>query len=771
MGTELQRGRTRRLIEIDVLGEVQIRIGGTPVTLSKARRDLLALLAAATEPVDLNDAARAALISPRSVRSTLTRTSRLLGLDEPLHRLEHARSSRIVLDDAAFVVDARLLRQRLAHAELLLEQQHDERAADVARQALELWRGDPLSNTATATSAMGGEIVDALRAARARLEAIAQRAASSRRPAEDERSAPDPGRVDPLPAAVAVAAVGCSIQHTMDPAIISQIAGVGDADAQHDLTAFGFAVEPGGCRASAPVVRAVLDRMDPTQIRTIHRRVAALLAPGAIDGPRRTPWRQHVLAGGDQLDRLEALAIHLRAAGEAQRQGDVRAARTLLHEALELVVDAREEADILARCAALAQQLGDWNDAIRELRRAAGIAEDAGDLERAAQVTLTLANLTWDPEIGAEVDARLVRLRPGLAGRQQLTDRIDLCLAGGTFQDGRSGDDRIDPGRLRGAIARIGTIVDREERAQAFIHARKATLDHVTPAQSLTFAEQIGLVAHESVDYRAHGLLACFVDQLRLDRRGAALTTLRAWSNAWPMGRAAAMDFSVHAAHTCWALMIGRYDVAARHLAEQAVLAQVIGGTTVQQVLVGQRYWLARQHDDRATLEQIGRIAGAAFHQSGSTLWAAVAGSCAQQLDPAGERRDELTHWVEVVASSCPSLAELPRGPHRLPTLTLLAEQLFALTVDGPERATRPRGRALRDLAAEVRQVLLDEPQPGVLAGWPTVFLGPTAYPLGLAAAAAGDRQHARDALVEALHRNRHTPPLTALTRRQLASL
>jgi hypothetical protein len=106
---------------------------------------------------------------------------------------------------------------------------------------------------------------------------------------------------------------------------------------------------------------------------------------------------------------------------------------------------------------------------------------------------------------------------------------------------------------------------------------------------------------------------------------------------------------------------------------------------------------------------------------------------------------------VAAVHDRLGGFASLQRGPHRLATLALLSEAISRIGTTSSVPET---------MADDLYQALQAEAQAGVLAGWPTVFIGPVERFLGQAAVAAGRFEVARTHLAAAIRADRRSPAL-----------
>jgi hypothetical protein len=133
-------------IAVDVLGPLRIVVDGEIVHPPAQVAPLVTALAVADRPLGKLELARDVLyLSPRSIDSRLSRLHRLLGVDQPLHRVPVPRSGLVEIDDRIVTVDARRFRSLVAEAESLIAAGRSDEGLDRLLEADDLWRDGPLS--------------------------------------------------------------------------------------------------------------------------------------------------------------------------------------------------------------------------------------------------------------------------------------------------------------------------------------------------------------------------------------------------------------------------------------------------------------------------------------------------------------------------------------------------------------------------------------------------------------------------------------------------
>jgi hypothetical protein len=463
----------------------------------------------------------------------------------------------------------------------------------------------------------------------------------------------------------------------------------------------------------------------------------------------RTILARHALGAGPALDRAEVLTAVIEAATAAASNRDYISSRRLTSDALRHQWDPAQRLELVAQRAAVNRLGGWWDDALPDYQTAIEAALSADDDRKPAELVLEMAQAAWDTGPSNLIEELLVRAQRRLPATERLlSDRLDLCRAGGLDQDGSAGADRVGRDRILAAREAVAAELHGNELALSLLHGRQALLDVDPPERSLDLARRLADAGGEDVLLRAHGLQAAFVDLIRLDRRAEAGAALRDLRDLARTPVSATQAFGFLNCQNCWDLHLGRYDRVRQTMAEMSEFGSRLGGATFDQILLGQQFWLARDAADMATLRSYAAGAHALHEGDPATLiWAAAE---ALLLVDIGANAEALDVVVELYQQPG-RLAALPRGPHRLATLAMLSEVVGRLH----STATLPPG-----LASGLYQGLRADSQAGVLAGWPTVFLGPVERFLGYSAAASGQPAVARSHLGAAVRADRHSPAL-----------
>ncbi len=420
-------------------------------------------------------------------------------------------------------------------------------------------------------------------------------------------------------------------------------------------------------------------------------------------------------------------------------QGDLNTAIAALDLALSLVVSPDERSLILSGRGDYHRDRGDWDLAYQDYQQATELlANDPGHLAKLSDLALRLARLTWDPVRGLEVDALLQdcqRLLP--PNEVVLAARVDLCLSGGSFQDGIAGTTRIPASRIRSALAAALTSVNPQNRAWGLIHARKGLFGVAPVAESLGWAEAIIDSAGGDVALLAHGHQALFVDHVRFGSWEAAAQALSELQRLARTPISAEQQYSAIVAQTCWDMANGHFNRAADGLASEERFRSMLAGSTFDQITLGHTVWLTRAAGNDTELESLASAAvDAATNEPGGEIWAAGTALLATDLG----RPEEAVALLDSFARRHGGFDQLTPGAHRLPVLAIAAHvAAHAAEATSPGFETDVLETILAALSAAQERI--------VLIGWPTLILGPVDRYRGLVLASLGRHQQAGIAL------------------------
>jgi len=587
----------------------------------------------------------------------------------------------------------------------------------------------------------------------------------------------------------------------IDTALVARMLGLADADADReegDARRLAWIDTSAGVRfthgSHRDEVIAWLDT-DPALRRSLHRRAfEALAGEGGhvADDPdprRAVRLAGHALGADRDLPAAEAARAFLAAAQAERASGE--AAETWARAGI-----AKNPADPATR-ARLHLALGDALDqrggvgeADREYQLAYDLAADR-PRER-AEALIRLARRWTDP---GKIDWYLLRgLQEGIARladddtgdtqtaalRLQLTAHLARKSTLAVPVVGTDADEirregvalaRAALGQLRGLTGLPAAVT-----CEVLNECRWALYDYDPPAEGIKLSEQLereSLIAR-SPYYQSQALMTLAIDQVRLGQVTEAQSTLLAHERTMPATHASQwLQLTMESVLDLWH---GRFDKAEARLLH--VAAPIVTrahqemtrvADTLQQTWQGQIFWLRRERGQvlRQTDPEVFRqIEGHAFF----AIW---------RVGLALASADE--HNAAAAVSHIRALDEGYRGftafpPHgwTVSVAALLAEICLALSPAGqpggavPVHSQAGTGGAdpfaelLPDVAGRLRVILARYAGEFVLAGWPSVLLGPAERFSGLLALATGEHEEALHLLDVAAGRVEGAPPQAA---------
>jgi hypothetical protein len=573
------------------------------------------------------------------------------------------------------------------------------------------------------------------------------------------------------PAWLAAAAITAA-DLVIDTALVARMLDLADPDADREE---GDARRQGRIDTSAGVRFThgshrddVITRLDadPALRRSLHRRAFAVLTErrrdknGKDDPDPSLPVRiaGHALGADRDLPAAEAARAFLaaaraeRASGEAAeawaRAGIAKgppdpATRASLHLALGDALDQR----------------GTVTEADREYQLAYDIAAGL-PLDR-AEALIRLARRWTDP---GKIDWYLLRgLQDGiaaLAGREDdVAVALRLQLTGhlarkSTLAVPVLGTEADEIRRDGVALARaaLGQLQDQAgglppaAASEVLNECRWALYDYDPPAKTIRLSERLereSLLAR-SPYFQSEALMTLAIDQLRLGQVTDAQSTLLAHERTMPANHASQwLQLTMETVLDLWH---GRFDAAearlftvaapivARAHAEQARLAD-----TLQQTWQGQVFWLRREQGQvlsQTDPEVFRQVEGHGFF----AIWRV--GLALASYD-AGDLPGAAGH-VRALDEDYQGFDAFPPHGWTVSVAALLAELCLAMSPAGrPGAAGDPPGRLPPGIAGRLRVILSRYAGEFVLAGWPSVLLGPAERFSGLLATAMGDYEEA----------------------------
>jgi hypothetical protein len=280
---------------------------------------------------------------------------------------------------------------------------------------------------------------------------------------------------------------------------------------------------------------------------------------------------------------------------------------------------------------------------------------------------------------------------------------------------------------------------------------RWALFDYDPPAETIRLSERLELesLLARSPYFHNTALMALAIDQLRLGRVTDAQGTLLAHERTMPATQASRwLQLTMETVLDLW---YGRFAAAearlftvaapivARAHAEQARVAD-----TLQQTWQGQVFWLRREQGEiltRTDPEVFRQVEGHAFF----AIWRV--GLALARLDE-NDLAGAALH-VRALDEGFHGFAAFPPHGWTVSVAALLAETCLAMSPAGRRQAEHqgaaedPLGGLLPDIAARLRVLLSRYAGEFVLAGWPSVLLGPAERFSGLLAMATGEHEEA----------------------------
>jgi hypothetical protein len=282
------------------------------------------------------------------------------------------------------------------------------------------------------------------------------------------------------------------------------------------------------------------------------------------------------------------------------------------------------------------------------------------------------------------------------------------------------------------ALAALTPLTPPIVACEVLTECRWALLDYAAPARIRAISERMETVAAASGSdhFRGEALIAALVDHLRLGDVAAGRDVserhrIHVTRTEHGLGHWLQVTFD-----TLFDLWDGDLDAAERRVFGPLLQAvQQDRSDSLQQTWMGQVFWLRREQGRMSELLDYG-IGRLAERRQYFPVW--VAGM-AWLHGVVGQRTAAVDQLLALLAQTS-DLERLPPHGWSVATLALIAETIDSL---GPPRSTDRLG--LPALARRVDELLEPHTDELVLAGWPTVLLGPVRRARGLLALAAGD--------------------------------
>jgi AAA ATPase-like protein/transcriptional activator len=584
-----------------------------------------------------------------------------------------------------------------------------------------------------------------------------------------------------VPSAWLAAAAVTADDLVIDTALVARMLNLPDAQAdneERDARRLAWIDTSAGVRFTHGSHRDdVIARLDadPALRRSLHRRAFEALTERVRDRDDPDPSLPvriagHALGADRDLPAAEGARAFLAAARAERASGEAA-------EAWARAGIAKNPADPGTR-ASLHLALGDALDqrgtdtaADREYQLAFDIA--AGRPLDRAEALIRLARRWTDP---GKIDWYLLHgLRDGIAAlatdesqvavalRLQLTSHLARKSTLAVPVLGTEADSvrREGVALARTALVQVAGLPP-AAACEVLNECRWALFDYDPPAETIRLSarlERESLLAR-SPYFQSEGLMTLAIDQLRLGEVTDAQGTLLAHERTMPATHASqwlqlTMETVLDLWHGRFAAAEARlFNVAApivaRAHAERARVAD-----TLQQTWQGQVFWLRREQGEVLAAtdpEVLRQIEGHAFF----AIWRvglALASVDENDLPAAA------TH-VRALDEGYNGFAAFPPHGWTVSVAALLAEACLAISHAG--RAEDPLGGLLPDMAGRLRVILSRYAGEFVLAGWPSVLLGPAERFSGLLAMATGEYEEALHLFDEVSDKVAGAPPQAA---------
>ncbi|MEU8931291.1 helix-turn-helix transcriptional regulator [Streptomyces sp. NPDC048409] len=322
---------------------------------------------------------------------------------------------------------------------------------------------------------------------------------------------------------------------------------------------------------------------------------------------------------------------------------------------------------------------------------------------------------------------------------------------------------RLTLAELRETVRRDPGLIGDEAHCEILTETRWALYDFAPARELLALSSELRdlAVRSRSAYFQGEALVALAIDQLRTGRVPAAEATVSVHREYAARHRSRLAHWQQRTLDALLSLWRGEFAAAARWILGEAgeVAAAMEAGLSMPadalgQTVLGQEFWLRHEQGRLAELFASPRMAG--VQQRGYfPVWRA---GLALALCETG-RYEQAVDQVRAFAADTDGFTRLPPSGWSVPTAAILALVCAELA----ERTETPA-----DLTAYVpplRALLDAHGDDLVLAGWPTVLLGPAARFSALLALVAGEPETALGHLGRAVRLARRYPAQMARLR------
>jgi hypothetical protein len=533
-----------------------------------------------------------------------------------------------------------------------------------------------------------------------------------------------------------------------------------EADRNQALAAAGNLVR-GHDRVCFPHDRSregVLDELkrDPALTRDLHRRAfealnERLTASGWVDPALPVRVAQHARAAGPDLPQERAAAACLDAARAEHRGFALESAAGWAHEGLRLRCDAATRVGLLLTLGDALSDGGDMDEAGRRYLSAHQTAEGLPRLAAAAAIRLARR---WS--VPGQVDQELTHLLQGSLAALgddpaeeavMLRLQLQAHLAKKRTMGVSVSADPLAAGPPAGVELARATLLELPAGGNALVRCevlnecRWALYDHASPGELIGIAgllHEAGIQAG-SAYFQSEGMIALAIDQLRLGRLSEALGTVDSHRRHVARNPRVLGSWLQNTLDTVMDLWNGDFQRAetrlmgeSRRMVDELAAGQAVPAETLQQTWMGQYYWLLHERGKAGDL--FGSGLAREIEQHGYfPIWRAAHVLALCEIG----RHEEAADRLAAIVRETSGLAALPPHGWTVATLAVLAETCALIAEAGVESP------GLEGHVPLLRERLAAYPEELVLAGWPTVLVGPTARFRGLLAITAGDAAEA----------------------------
>ncbi|AYC40314.1 helix-turn-helix domain-containing protein [Streptomyces griseorubiginosus] len=427
------------------------------------------------------------------------------------------------------------------------------------------------------------------------------------------------------------------------------------------------------------------------------------------------------------------------------------------------------EFDQLIRRGDARHLLGDMYGAGR-LYLAAYRAAEGDDLARAHAVVRCARRWSDPGQVDRELLARIDECLKTLAGREDLpavelrlrltahrAKKLTMGVGDDTAVAGAEPGTSVDRARgvlreLRDRLPGIGA----ETHCEVLTECRWALYDFAPAAELLALSAELRDVAvrSRSMYFIGEALVALAIDQLRVGRVTAADATVRRHREHAAHRHSTLAHWQQGTLDALMNLWQGEFAAAeewilgeSRTIAETMERDLAVPADTLSQTCLGQAYWLRHEQGRMAELFDSPLMAGVR-RRDYFPVWRA---GLALALCETG-RHDQAADQVLAFAADTGGFTRFPPSGWALPTAAVLAQACAELAVRDV------RVGELLPYVPPLRALLDAHPGELVLAGWPTVLLGPAARFSGLLALVAGEPETALGHLRRAVRLAQHSP-------------